>query len=151
MNHLQLPLPVFIRLPRWAPPPLPVTTLLNLPASRPAKLESFCRPSPRVVRLGAPALTTAAVLGLSTFAFQSFSFSLFTIRRAWDAVNIAFSPGGLADDAAVGLRLRCARNAVFEAFEDPAWPTDARLSADFILIASLRSPLHFSSESEAEL
>jgi len=95
-------------------PPLPVTAVLGRTASRPARPRSFDRPSPNVVRLP---LMTGADRGLKTLGFQSFSFSLFTIRRECDAVNVAFSPGGLPDVAAVGLRLRWARTAVLDVFK----------------------------------
>ncbi len=105
--HFQLPFPLTRRLPRGFPP-LPVTAVLRRIASLltvPFSLGLIV--SPIVVLRDPGCLLTGAVRGLRMLVFQSFSFSLLTIRRACEAVNIVFSFGGLPDDALVGLRRRC--------------------------------------------
>jgi hypothetical protein len=62
---------------------------------------------PIVVRRTGPTLPTGADRGLRTLVFQSLEgFSLFTIRLASDAENMAFSLGGEPALVAVGLRRR---------------------------------------------
>ena len=52
---------------------------------------------------------TGMVRGLRTLGFASISFSLFTMRLAWEAVNMVLSEGEPPYDADVGLRRRWTR------------------------------------------
>lgn len=75
----------------------------------------------------------------------AFSLSLFTIRRACEAVKRLFSLGGLPEDDGVGLRLRC-----FMRFAEVA-PMEALFIALLIRSASPLSVFHEFSRSELEL
>lgn len=79
---------------------------LSLMASRLVRLISLgLKSHPSVVRLCPLFFITGNVCGLKTLGFGALSFSLFTILRACDAVNMVFSLGELLY-VADGLRLR---------------------------------------------
>src|SRR2546423_156254 len=119
------------------------TTALNLscgPLSITLKDSLSLLPSPTVVLLVPPLPTIPVTLGLRTPIFHSFSLSLLppmTILLACPAVNM-FSFGGLPAVAAVGLRLRCVREAEWTGVPlgPETWTEDARLTTERIFIAS---------------
>lgn len=86
---------------------LGAATILSLIASLPVRLISLdLKSPPSVTRLWLVFFITGIVRGLRTLCLKSYSFSLFTILRAWDAVNMVFSVGELPRLVAVGLRRR---------------------------------------------